>query len=108
MKVISLHDKNVWIGENARDNWVILDDVKDTYWFFHLSSLPSCYVVYTDESDLSDDVMDELARICRDNTKYKNWKNIKVDCTRCGNVEKGDVIGECKYVSKKKVKVLKI
>ena len=48
------------------------------------------------------------AKICKDNTKYKNIRNIKVDYCRCSNLFKGLVIGEVIFHSKRQVKQVKI
>jgi predicted ribosome quality control (RQC) complex YloA/Tae2 family protein len=109
MKTCVVNDHVAKIGQNAQENWNLLtdakkDESKETYWFFHLSAFPSCYVIWEcDDENPPLEAIKELARICLLNTKHKNAKNIKVDYTQCKNVEKGDVIGEVSYVSKRKV-----
>lgn len=108
MKVIKVGDYNAWVGENAQDNWNILDDAKGSYWFFHLASFPSCYVIYACVNKLTPENIVDLSSLCKNNTKYRNLPNVKVEYTQCENVRKGHIIGECFYVSRKKVKVQKI
>lgn len=105
MKTITIQDKSVWIGENSQDNWNILARAKQNYWFFHLTSFPSCYVIFPHDEITPSEIY-EVAGICRDNTKHKRAKVIKVDCTRCGNVKRGSEMGECVYISKRKVKTV--
>ena len=104
MKTCIVNDHVVKIGQNAQENWNILDEAHEGFWFFHLSAFPSCYVIWEcDDENPPLEAIKELARICLIHTKHKNAKNIKVDYTQCKNVEKGDVIGEISYVSKRKV-----
>ncbi len=37
------------LGENAQDNWNILELTKPNHYFFHLASFPSPYVILTCE-----------------------------------------------------------
>tara|TARA_R110002111_G_scaffold1360_2_gene9363 strand:- start:651 stop:977 length:327 start_codon:yes stop_codon:yes gene_type:complete len=104
MKKVKVQDYTCKIGQNAKDNWNILDSSLEKYYFFHLSKFPSCYVILETEEKVNDSVLEICARICLNNTKYRKAKNINVDCTTCDNIEKGTVIGEITYKSKRKVK----
>ena len=112
MKVFNIQTYICRIGENAQDNWNLLDQSKDTYIFFHLSSFSSCYAIletdYKILTDVPDDIIRKTAELCKNNTKYKNLKDIKVDYTFSSNVKKSDRIGEIIYKSNKKVKCIKI
>ena len=97
------------IGENAVENWKLYDEAKEEHLFFHLSSFPSCYVILeTSFGQVSDTIIKSAALACLKNTKYLNIKNIKVDYTFCGNISKGDKVGEIIYKSNKKVKKIKL
>ena len=96
------------IGKNAIENWQLLDESKPEYMFFHLAYFPSCYVILKCNSDPGGDIIKECALICKENTKYKNLKDIKVDYTRCDNVIKGGNVGEVYYRSTRKVNQIKI
>lgn len=110
MKQLTIQGIKCKIGSNAIENWEILDKSKETYLFFHLTSFPSCYVIYETENkdDISLEIITECALLCKNNTKYKNLKNIKIDYTYCNNILKCDKIGEIIYKSNKKVKTIKI
>ena len=105
MKTLLIENIICKIGEN----WKIFDEAKEEHLFFHLSSFPSCYVILeTTFGYPSDDVIKSAATVCLKNTKYRNLKNIKVDYTLCGNVSKGDEVGEIFYKSNKKVAQIKL
>lgn len=104
MKEIIIDNNLFKIGENAQDNWNILDTVNSTDIFFHLSSFPSCYVILKCNELPDEDMIKIGSGLCKANTKYKNLKNIKVDYCRCDNIEKGDKIGIVVYKSNKKIK----
>ena len=95
------------VGNNAKENWLLLDNAPPTAIFFHLSSFPSCYVIlYNSKYDPL--FLYKAAKICLDNTKYRNIKGIYVDYTPISNVEKGDTPGEIVYRSSRKVKKVKV
>ena len=110
MKEGKIQNINYKIGQNAVENWTIFENSKPSYLFFHLSSFPSCYVILEWEDEYYPDlsVIKEASELCKNNTKYKNLRDIKVDFTQCGNIEKGEVVGEIIYKSNKKVNQVKI
>ena len=96
------------IGKNKVENWYILENSKPSDYFFHLSSFPSCYVILEIKEKPTLEQIVKGAEICKEHTKFRNLKNLKVDYCRCDNVVKGDVIGEAEFVSNRKVKQIKI
>lgn len=109
MKNIQIHSINCVIGQNKNDNWKLLDSIKNKeYYFFHLSSFSSPYVFAETEFLTDNNIIKDIAKVCLNNTKYKNLKNIKVDYCKVKNLQKGDNIGEVIYISNRKVKQIKI
>jgi hypothetical protein len=108
MKEILIENIVCKIGENANENWTLLDNAKENYLFFHLTSFPSCYVILEIENEPSTDIIYKTALQCKTNTKYKNLKNIKVDYCLISNLNKGDIVGQVIYKSNRKVKNIKI
>jgi predicted ribosome quality control (RQC) complex YloA/Tae2 family protein len=110
MKEIIINNIKCKIGSNALENWDLLDNSKENHIFFHLSSFPSCYVILEIEEDknIDENIFFEAALLCKNNTKYKNLKNIKIDYCRCSNLVKGDKLGEVIYKSNRKVKHIQI
>ncbi len=94
------------IGENAQDNWDIIDFESDYIWL-HLNSFPSCHIIINDVN-IDDNVLLYAAQLCKHNTKYKNLKNVKVCYTKCSNLIKGSDIGSVIYKSKRKVNTIMV
>jgi predicted ribosome quality control (RQC) complex YloA/Tae2 family protein len=108
MKEIIIDDIKCKIGNNAIENWYLLENSKENYIFFHLSSFPSCYVILETEKEVDEKKIIEAATLCKNNTKYKNLNNIKIDYCLCSNLIKGDKVGEVIYKSNRKVNQIKI
>ena len=104
MKSEYYNDTKIIIGENAKDNWDIIDFESDNIWL-HLNSFSSCHVIIEDNSP-SEDVLNYAAKLCKENTKYRNLKHLKVCYTKCSNLVKGEDIGSVSYKSKRQVNYL--
>lgn len=105
MKIVN--DKYI-LGENARDNWDILEKVNSKHYFFHLTSFPSPYVILLCENTPSSSEITFAAQLCKENTKYRNLKNLRVDYCPCSNITKGNKTGEVFFNSIRKVKNIKV
>ena len=92
---------NITIGQNAIENWKILDNAKNDDYWFHLKNLPSPYVVCNDITKTM-----ECAQLCKAYSKYKNFEKVTVQYTLCKNLSKGDTIGSVLF--KKSSKILSI
>ena len=90
---------DLYVGESAVENWSMLSKSKQWYYFFHLSSFPSGYGMLDCENgeDIPKNVLQKCAEHVRQNTKYRNMKNLKVDCTKYSNVKRGEKLGEVVY-----------
>ena len=108
MKILKIRKHICKIGKNASENWDLLKHSQPSHLFFHLSSFPSCFVIfeYDDKPDL--ETMVECAKLCKNNTKYKKLKHLYVDCTRCSNVMIGEKVGEIEYKSLRKLFKIKV
>ena len=108
MKQFNINNYIGKLGENADENWRMFDASNSTHLFLHLSSFPSGYfIIQCDDTPLMEEIS-EAALICKQNTKFRNLKNIKVDYTTCDNLKKGKVVGEVQFISNRKVKQIKI
>ncbi len=111
MKTITFNNINYVIGQNAQENWNILEqanNINSNYIWFHLNSFPSCYVImYSTLNDLNDNSYNEYlnygAELCKNNSKYKNMKNIKICYTSLKKLEKTQKIGEVIINGKKNI-----
>ena len=111
MKIIIYNNIQFVIGQNAQDNWNIFDEAYKTnsdFIWFHLNSFSSCYVImYSTNEELKDnsfnDYLNYGASLCRQNSKYKNLKDIKICYTSLKKLTKTQKIGEVTIKGKKNI-----
>jgi hypothetical protein len=108
MKILNYDDYICKLGENAKENWELLDNSSENNIFLHLSSFSSGYVIIEYNTNLTIDMLYTGALLCKNHTKYKYITNIKVDYCRCSNLVKGYKVGEVIFKSKRQVKQIKI
>ena len=106
MKVEEFNDTTIILGQNAQENWNLINFDCDYIWL-HLNSFPSCHVIIEDNNP-EQEVLEYAAQLCKDNTKYRNLKNLKICYTKCNNLKKGIDTGSVVYKSKRKVKTITI
>lgn len=107
MKIEIFEEKIIKIGESAHENWGLIDSSNENYIWIHLNSFPSCHIVIEDENP-SNELLLEGARVCKNNTKYRNLKNLKICYTTISNLIKGKEIGSVSYKSNRKVKYIQL
>ena len=102
MKEVEFEGINYIIGENAQDNWDILNDAKQNWTWFHLDNFSSPYVIMNEckkgiKNNKYEKTYIEYIKmgclLCKENSKYKSQK-VKVIFTNIKNVSKGKNIGE--------------
>ena len=108
MKIFEFEGYTCYLGQTAKDNWKLLDKSKEHNLFFHLSSFPSGYVILDCTNSYTSEMIIKAAEICKNGTKYRNLKNLKVDYCRCDNLIKGEKIGIVEFKSNRKVKQVKV
>ena len=106
MKTEEFNETTIVIGENAKDNWNIINFNSDCIWL-HLNSFPSCHVIIKDNNPELE-TLEYAAQISKSNTKYKHLKNVKVCYTKCNNLKKGPDVGSVIYKSKRQVHTIKV
>ena len=114
MKKSEFMNIEFYIGENANDNWEIFDTCKKEdpdYIWFHLNSFPSPYVIMkATMSNLQDNVLNDCllhgSNLCKQNTKYRDLKDIKICYTSLKKLKKGEKVGE--VIIKGKVGIVKL
>ena len=106
MKIEEYNGVYYYIAKTAQENWDLLDKSKiinSNYIWFHLNSFPSCYVIMYDTLKNLKDKYNEIdvelylhygAQLCKNNTKYRNLKNLKIIYTTLNKLSKSDKIGE--------------
>ena len=86
------------VGKNKNENWNILDNASENDIWFHINNLPSCHVIlHIPDKNIKDKidnrVIKYVAEICKENSKYKNFKKIIIIYTKVKNVKKTKEIG---------------
>jgi predicted ribosome quality control (RQC) complex YloA/Tae2 family protein len=104
MKEVVFNDTIIKVGANANENWLLVDSSSDYIWL-HLNSFPSCHVVIESPIPTQEELL-FAAELCKQNTKYRNLRNLKICYTTCGNLKKGFDVGSVVYKSKRKVKYI--
>ena len=113
MRTVKYKDVEFYIGQNANENWELLDNSKkinDKYVWFHLNSFASPYVIMYE-------TIDELKKkyniieinqllyfggeLCKENSKYKYLKPIKILYTTLNKLTKTEKVGEVTISGKK-------
>ena len=108
MKIYKVGNYICIVGNNAKENWELLEQAEPNHLFFHLTSFPSCYVILQTEEKVGINIIETCSRVCLENTKYDSCKNVNVDYTKISNVKKGEKVGEIEYISNRKVEKIKI
>lgn len=95
------NETKIVIGQSAQENWDIIAFDSNKIWL-HLNSYPSCHVIIDDDNPNMDTIL-YAAGLCKENTKYRNLRNLKVCYTKCSNLKKGPDPGSIIYKSKRQV-----
>lgn len=89
-----------YIGENAQDNFDILDICNPVDMWFHLNKESSCYVIAKMPIDQKlnrnqiSKIVTQGAALCKQHSKMKSQRNVEICYTRVINVVKTYIIGE--------------
>ena len=106
MKTVEYQNIKFYIGNNAIENWKLFDDTKiinPDYFWFHLNSFPSPYVImYASMKELKaafnsleiNQILIFASNLCKNNSKYKNFSNLKIIYTTLQKLSKSDTVGE--------------
>jgi predicted ribosome quality control (RQC) complex YloA/Tae2 family protein len=110
-KLIDYIEVEYKVGTNAQENHDIIDEADlDDLWF-HISGCASCHVICK-IPDIPENVnnkktLQKIAKqgavICKENSKYKSYKNVKIDYTKIKNVTKKEIPGSVIITNAKSV-----
>jgi predicted ribosome quality control (RQC) complex YloA/Tae2 family protein len=107
----SVHDDckyKIKVGESAQENWDLIDASSQNDIWFHVEAHPSCHVVLIIDQKKKTPhktVINYCGALCKEGSKLKDSKNVKIIYTNIKNVKKGDKTGS---VTTKNTKELKI
>jgi predicted ribosome quality control (RQC) complex YloA/Tae2 family protein len=89
------------MGENVKENHLLIDNSDPNDWWFHLDNLPSCHCVL-ENSNISDDLIKFGGNIVKSNSKYKDNKNLKIIYLQIKNIKKTKNPGEVSLLNNPK------
>jgi len=107
MKTLVINDYTLTRGENAQENWDMIDIAGPGWVWFHLNSFSSSHVIIKSDSP-EDYAITAASEWCKDSSKYKRVPNIKICYTKISNLQRGAKPGSVTFRSKKKVNYIKI
>ena len=116
MKEFEFNSVKFYVGQSAKENWELLDKANQTNIWFHLDSFKSPYVIMCCSIDILEELQNTSenipsvdhflyygANLCKEYSKYKYLKDIKVMYTDIKNVSKGTKLGEAIIKGKRKI-----
>ena len=93
MKVLKFDFGTLLIGQNAKENWNIIDDSEDEDIWFHLDNVPSCHMVAQTIRNLTDSEIQMIANMFCEYSKsnsrnviFSEIKNVKKNKSKIGSV----------------------
>ena len=116
MKVVSKNiqslnrDVDFIVGKNAADNFDIIDDANSRDIWFHIENEPSGHIVAKmPEIELNKKQLRQIitqgAVVCKENSKFKSMKNVKIVFTYVENVVKMDIPGSVMLLKSKNISI---
>jgi predicted ribosome quality control (RQC) complex YloA/Tae2 family protein len=86
------------IGTCAQENHDIIDAADPEDLWFHISGCSSCHVICKIPEKVNNKkILQKIAKqgavICKENSKYKSYKNVKIDYTKIKYVTKKEIPG---------------
>lgn len=111
MKTFIFENIKFLLGQNAQENWNILEEAQKinyNYIWFHLNSFPSSYVImYSCIEDLRDNSLNNFltygANLCKIYSKYKNYNDLKICYTTLKKLTKTNKVGEVLIKGKRNI-----
>ena len=99
------------VGQNASDNFTIIDNSNDKDIWFHIHNEPSGHVIANmpGEINLTKKQLRQIitpgALVCKEHSKYKSQRNLEIIYTYVKNVEKTDTVGKVSITNSKIISV---
>ena len=92
----TISNYNYFVGRSAKENWQLLDNAESFDIWFHLDSQSSPYVILEirDNNEIPYEALLEGARLCKQYSKAKSDKSVKVIYCPVENLKKGKNLGQ--------------
>ena len=107
MKEFDVDGITMRLGETAKENWQLIGESNSDHMWMHLNSYPSGHIVIKSDN-VTDELLQEAAQLCKENTKYRNLRNLKLCYTKVSNLKDGEKPGSVHFKSNRQVKTIKI
>lgn len=107
MKEFEIDGTTMRLGETAKENWQLIGESNRDHTWMHLNSYPSGHIVIKSDN-VDDELLLEAAQLCKENTKYRNLRNLKICYTKVSNLKYGEKPGSVHFKSNRQVKTIKI
>ena len=99
------------IGENAQDNFDIIDNAKHNDIWFHVHNESSCHVIASIPTDEKfnkkqiNKIVIQGACICKKNSKFNSSKDLQIVYSNVCNVVKTHITGQVQVVNAKYITI---
>ena len=99
------------VGNNASENFSVIDSSKENDIWFHVKDNASCHVVASIPEDVKltkkdlKYIIKQGALLCKKYSKYSNVKDLAIIYTTINNVQKTDIIGSVLTSNIKNIKI---
>lgn len=81
------------LGKNAQENHQLIDEADKLDWWFHLSEYASGHCIVEKENLTKEEII-YAANLIKENSKYNNFKKLKICYTQIKNIKKTKKPGE--------------
>tara|TARA_B100000161_G_C33530565_1_gene405806 strand:- start:1065 stop:1397 length:333 start_codon:yes stop_codon:yes gene_type:complete len=96
-KIDNVNVVNYRLGENAKENHIVVDEADPNDWWFHIDGFPSGHCI-VEKIDIDLEDITFASKIIKENSKFKNHKNIRICYTQVKNLKKTKNPGEVKLL----------
>lgn len=110
MRVFQVNEVLYIMGNDAKENWKILDDAKDNDVWVHLSGYPSSYIIIKNMNQsvkLNMEAIIYAGQLCKHYSKHKHIKNLKMCYLEAKYVSKGKITGQAKCSRAPEIKMIR-
>lgn len=94
-----------YIGQNAQENFQIIDESNPNDLWFHIHGNPSCHVVASISEKFNKKQLHKIAvqggLLCKQHSKYKCSTNVNIVYCKMGFVRKTNIIGQVEIQNEK-------
>ena len=117
MKVITRYidaikqNAEYYLGENAQDNFDIIDQSEPDDIWFHMNNISSCHVVVKlplnnkyDKKQIHKIIV-QGAEICKQHSRLKSQKDVEITYTKIKNVNKTHIVGSVALIEFKSIRI---